>query len=160
MDQLPQNLEDYDTFNNMIETITDPNKKYVPYGRSLLNIASLYNHLTIVKTLIEAGADVNITDDNGNTPLHEAARRDNVCIVKYLLDNGNATNINNHSPLHRAAIFSGMDSGKCLLEYGADPECQDSDGNTAADLADQFHPEIAEYIRSFQPMPTKGVQPT
>jgi ankyrin repeat protein len=41
----------------------------------------------MVKLLIEAGANINIQDESGNTPLHYSAANGKKDVVKYLLDN-------------------------------------------------------------------------
>jgi len=41
---------------------------------SCLHYASRYDHMTIVRMLVDAGADVNVRGDDGHTPLHFCAR--------------------------------------------------------------------------------------
>lgn len=41
----------------------------------------------MVKLLIEAGANINIQDESGNTPLHYSAANGKKDVVKYLLEN-------------------------------------------------------------------------
>ena len=55
------------------------------------------------RLLIESGADVNIKDDNGSTPLHAAA------------------------------AFGRVDVAKLLVEHGADLQVRNDDGGTPAD---------------------------
>ena len=49
----------------------------------------------MVKLLIEAGANINIQDESGNTPLHYSAANGKKDVVKYLLDNKADTSIVN-----------------------------------------------------------------
>lgn len=42
----------------------------------------------IISTLIDAGTDVNVRNDNGRTPLHWAAERGNLSAVQVLLERG------------------------------------------------------------------------
>jgi len=58
-----------------------------------LHIASQYGHLTIVRVLLDAGADVNSTDEYGDTPLHDACSFDHLTVVDELIQ-------------HRADIFA------------------------------------------------------
>lgn len=41
---------------------------------SVLHYAARYDHFDIVKLLVESGADLNATEDDGLTPLHFCAR--------------------------------------------------------------------------------------
>lgn len=42
----------------------------------------------IISTLIDAGSDANVCNDNGRTPLHWAAERGNLSVVQMLLERG------------------------------------------------------------------------
>jgi FOG: Ankyrin repeat len=41
--------------------------------RTPLHLATLHNHLSVVKLLVHNGADINLTDNESNTVLHYAA---------------------------------------------------------------------------------------
>ncbi len=56
----------------MLEMGADPDTEG-PFGPVLL-LALLLGHGTVARLLVEAGADLNISDDNGWTPLHWAAK--------------------------------------------------------------------------------------
>lgn len=47
-----------------------------------------FNQAKIAKLLIDAGADINIQDDEGITPLHLACRSNSYELVQLLIDNG------------------------------------------------------------------------
>lgn len=57
-------------------------------GATPLSDAALHGHLKIAKYLIEQGAKVEGTNNDGNTPLHVAAFLCRADIVKLLLENG------------------------------------------------------------------------
>jgi len=78
---------------NMLIKLTGPkavdsNAKAAGYRNvSALYLAVLNNQLDVVRVLLANKADVNITADNGYTPLMVAAHTGNVEIVKLLLEN-------------------------------------------------------------------------
>ncbi len=64
--------DDWRRVKKLLETGADPDTEG-PFGPLLL-MALLLGHMTVARLLVEAGADVNICDDNGWTPLHWAAK--------------------------------------------------------------------------------------
>lgn len=70
------------------------------------------------KMLISKGADVNATNEFGNTPLHNAASSGNMELAKLLLDNGAKTNLKNSEHRSPAAVarFFGRDEMIALLK--------------------------------------------
>ncbi|WP_319480940.1 ankyrin repeat domain-containing protein [uncultured Draconibacterium sp.] len=69
-----------------IEAGTDINKKDQMSGSTPLIAAVSFNKTTIAKTLIDAGADLNLKNNDGSTALHAAAFFCNIEIVQMLLD--------------------------------------------------------------------------
>lgn len=62
------------------------NNSYSYGGESLLHVAAKNGHLSMLKLLLERGANINIQDESGNTALHYAASNGKKDVVKYLLD--------------------------------------------------------------------------
>ena len=89
---------------------------------------------TIVRLLLQAGADPNAPNDSGLTPLHQGARNNNPMVVTHLLDAGadlNARDNDGYTALHWAAAQSGNGRVvKALLDRGADPSAESNDGRT------------------------------
>lgn len=76
-----------------------------------------------VRTLIQAGANVNAVDKRGATPLHAAASKCEVALLKALLDSGAQTAVfdeDNESPLFKACAAGSVTAVKLLLSFVAD----------------------------------------
>jgi ankyrin repeat protein len=66
----------------------DPNLRDI-YGWTPLMRAAYENRLTVVRALLASNATkVNVSNDNGATALHQAARRGHLQIVQLLIDHG------------------------------------------------------------------------
>ena len=79
---------------------------------------------------IESGADPHARDDDGNTPLHYAAREESSANVVLLLQQGVEVEIRNgdgRTPLHFAASSENPAVATALLEAGADVNARDDD---------------------------------
>ncbi|XP_048245472.1 uncharacterized protein LOC124115991 [Haliotis rufescens] len=87
-----------------------------------------------VQTLIQAGTDITITDNDGNSPLHLAAVGNNIQIVKKLIDTGanvNQGNNDGNTPLHLAlSTRSTKACVKILLKMGANVLLANKNGIT------------------------------
>ncbi|MBN1472739.1 MAG: ankyrin repeat domain-containing protein [Syntrophaceae bacterium] len=69
-------------------------------------------NIEIAELLISFGANVNASDERGNTPLHEAAKENNIPMIKMLVSHGanlKATNKDRETPLHCSMIYGGSD---------------------------------------------------
>jgi ankyrin repeat protein len=78
-----------------------------------------------VMTLLANGADARATDNEGNTPLHHAARSTDPAVAALLLDAGahvDAINGEGHSPLAIACGSGNWRLARFLIEHGARPE--------------------------------------
>ncbi len=92
-------------------------RKYYP-----LFLALEKDYTSIVKALIEAGADVN-AKTGGSTPLHWAARHGHIEVVKILFAAGadvNARQWRGETPLYQAIQGTNIEMTKLLLKAGAD----------------------------------------
>jgi ankyrin repeat protein len=104
---------------------------------SALMMASLNGYEELAKALIAKGADVNKT---GWTPLHYAATKGHIRIIKLLLEKFayiDAESPNKSTPLMMAAMYGTFDSLKLLIDEGADVLLKNDLNLTALDFARQ-----------------------
>jgi ankyrin repeat protein len=116
-------------------------------GRTILHRAALFGQESIVRMLIENGADVKLTvtghgtglgDFGMATALHFAATNGNMEIVKILVASGagvEATTKCGLTALHMAARKGNDEALRILIEHGADFKATDDDGWTVLHTA-------------------------
>ena len=86
-----------------------------------------------IRALIEYGADVNIQDNNGQTPLYHACDKNNADLATLLLNHGANVDIKDHfgrTPLHRTCYDNNLRITAFLIEHGADVNIQNVRGGT------------------------------
>ena len=121
-------------------------------GRTPLHIAAEKGYIDVAMFLIEMGANVNVTDANGNTPLifiiHKTRDME---IIKRLLEKGAAVNTQNRTgetALMYAAWRGHTNIVHLLLENRADATLKNRQDDTALTLAQsQGHLEIVEMLK-------------
>lgn len=94
--------------------------------------------LDALLALLAHGAEPNVGDRRGVTPLHEAAERGDASILTALLDHGadvHARDNHGNPPLHYAAQYGHPDLCTLLLDRGAELNAVDSYGHTAVHSA-------------------------
>jgi ankyrin repeat protein len=102
---------------------------------SVLMLAALKGHFSLVQKLVEHDADVN---KPGWTPLHYAASAGHVQIVEYLLEHSayiDAESPNGTTPLMMAAMYGSPEAVKVLIQAGADLSPKNQLGLSAWDFA-------------------------
>lgn len=85
--------------------------------------------------------NINCTNVDGLTALHQACIDDNIKMVRFLLDHGADINCCDHegwTPLHATASCGNEAIASLLLERGADPRIINYDGELACDITDSL----------------------
>ena len=87
-----------------------------------------------IRTLVDAGADVNESGPDGTTPLHWAAYGGDVEVTRLLLEAGAVANTGNRygvRPLSLACVSGSPGVVEALLDAGANPNSTLTEGETA-----------------------------
>ena len=104
-----------------------------------LQLAARYGRKSIIRVLLEHGADVNRQIDDGWTALHEAAKNGDEETVRLLIENYNADitkpSVNGSLALHLAAQNGHTGCVRALLDKGQNINATNNDGRTALHIA-------------------------
>ena len=123
----------------LLDKGADPDKAELDeYGP--LHMAALMGYKDVVKMLLDAGANPNKEAGEGNTALLVAAEKECKEVAKVLLEGGadpNVAQVDNGrwTALHHAAYEGDIEMVQLLVDYGADPDAEDENGETALHFA-------------------------
>lgn len=125
-------------------------------GRSLLHFAGGAGCAQVVRLLLRRGADPNIEDRGGHTPLYrvanECASADGAEIVRLLVAAGAdvhaCAGVTRATALHMAARRGHLEVARALVECGAFPGTTDRKGDTALQRAVNCRKQdVARFLR-------------
>jgi len=109
------------------------------YNRTPLLEALLAQQVAAAKFLLERGADVQLTDQEGMGPLGFAVFNGDPDLVGRIINRGadvnGQDNVLGWAPLHVAARGCHPDVARLLIEKGARPDPRDAEGNTPLAVA-------------------------
>lgn len=108
------------------------------YKVTPLMYACFEGHFMTARRLLQAGADINKTNKDGGTALHNAAYSGVPDLVELLLVNGAKVNVqiyNGYTPLMYAIHSGNREVVAMLMEFGANANLRNAEGDTAADIA-------------------------
>jgi ankyrin repeat protein len=116
-------------------------------------VAAVKGHVAVVRRLLAAGAEPQVTDAYGWTPLMRAVEARRHDVVRVLLD-APGTDLatrqeSGATALHIAAATGDLAMVRLLVNHGADRAVTDNGGRTPAAVARSVgHPDVAEFLRS------------
>jgi uncharacterized protein YraI len=119
---------------------------------SVLLDAASSGETDIVKSLLDNGANIEVKNDAGATPLIFASAKGQKDVVKLLVERGanvNARTITGITPLIAGASAGNQEIVKLLLERGADVSAKDQQGRTAFSMAEAAgESQVAALLKS------------
>ena len=138
-----------------LEKSGDPDRQF-SQGRTLLMMAVIRNDKEMIERLLslDVYADVDIPDEDGNTPLIVACENDNVEVAKTLIKAGAKVNLQNNRGMSAlmACAFNGNKAvARDLMIAGANRYLKDKDGYLVGDYASRGnHVDMISFIANFQ----------
>jgi len=117
-----------------------PNSEVSMEGHNFV-LAARFGHESVIKNLLNGGADIDLIDELGNTALTVAAAENQQSILKLLLSQGanvNAQSKDGTTALMNAAMYGNLEVARLLLESGSKVDLKKDDGETALVGAVQY----------------------
>ncbi|XP_052746305.1 E3 ubiquitin-protein ligase MIB1 isoform X3 [Bicyclus anynana] len=102
-------------------------------GHTALQAAAQNGHVEVIRALVDAGAEADAEDRDGDRAAHHAAFGDESAALRALASAGadlNARNRRRQTPLHIAVNKGHLAVVRTLLQLAVHPSLQDSEGDT------------------------------
>lgn len=139
------------TIRNQIANGFNINTKYLK-GKTLGHYVVKYNVTGLFIYLLKCGLNLDICDDNYDTPLHLAVKNNRIILVKELINCKVDINIScefEATPLHLAVSEGYSDIVKLLLKAGADVSLVDERNQSPLDYAlDEKNVHIVNLLKN------------
>lgn len=129
---------DAEMLRQLLDSCPSPHTFHTRLQNPNLTVAALQGNLEVLRVLVEKGANVNATDENGSTVLCAAAGMGRLEAIQYLLDHGahvNRRNFSGYTPLSLAARRNQPAAVAALLAAGANCRIANYGGQTAMTAA-------------------------
>lgn len=142
--QYALSLQNIKIINILVNKEIDLNNQEKEYGLSALHQSIIINNIPITDKLIKNGANINLQDFYGNTPLMYAINENNKELIMLFSEydhlNYNLTNIHGETALHMILknIDENINNIDKFIEY-TDLNIQDNNGNTCLVLLKDFN---------------------
>ncbi|XP_055375684.1 ankyrin-1 [Condylostylus longicornis] len=114
--------------NNIVEILlqhkADPNRKIYNTGETVLHVAAKMGNVKVVEILLQAGSEINTTNNKGQTPLMTAISNGNEEVAFYLLTKEAKINLQDDqgfTAIYYAAVMNNVRLTSHLLQNGARP---------------------------------------
>jgi uncharacterized protein len=148
-------LGDKDQVSHLLTINPNSLHSFSPDGFTVLGLASYFGHFSLVKFLLEKGANPNTPANNQFkvAPLHSACAISNFEIAELLIKYGanvNASQMQGSTPLHSTTHNGAILLTKLLIENGADINAKMENGKTPLSMATERNfKEISDLIKNF-----------
>ncbi len=128
-----QDMAVLELLSNFAPDMNQANEEY----KTALHVAAELGHPAMVGILLSCGADANVQDEFGNSPLMLALPQQDLEVIKLLLIDSdvNLPNIDKEVPIIISALHGRKDQMRLLIENGAEVNGQDIHQETALMMA-------------------------